>query len=226
MEIRNSCSRLPVGTRWHVRRCLRWIDPADIVGIAFIELQDRMPQAAAEAPDWHQRATAEDLSVNGLYCREEVNSPANITLFVRDLYRGMPKIYWLTPALTMRVARTLAHEVGHHLIATRGYVFVPGEKVLPFEYEEETANRFSFSVIKRMRGRWYYRLGSWANKTLAGWHSGQAAADWKAGNYERAAESWYRSFHLDPDLHDAVLWYKSAREAASKKRVAARETRD
>jgi len=218
VKIQNACGKLPLGAIWQVRRCLSWIDPADIAGVGFIELQNRIPEATAEAPDWHKDATAEDLSVNGLYNRQEVNSPAKITLFIRDLYRGMPVIYWLTPALTMRVARTLAHEVGHHLIAKRGYAITPGEKVQPFEYGEEMANRYSFSVIKRMTTRWYYRLGIWATKTLAGWHFGQATVDWKAGNYERAAESWYRSFHLDPDLHDAVHWYKRAKEAATRQK--------
>ena len=226
MEIKNKCSKLPVGAIWHVRRSLSWIDSADIAGIGFIEFRLRIPEATADAPDWHKRATDEDLSINGVYNPEEVNSPANITLFVRDLYRGIPKITWLTTVPTISIARTLAHEVGHHLIAKRGYVFAPGEKVQPSEYGEEMANRYSFSVIKRMRDRWYYKLGMWAIKTLAGWHCGQAAVDWKAGNYEQAAESWYKSFHLDPDLHEAVHWYKSAKHAANKAHLEARETSD
>jgi hypothetical protein len=226
VKIENACGKLPLGALWHVRRSLRWIDPADIAGVGFIELQNRMPKATAEAPDWHKNATAEDLSVNGLYKCKESGSPAKITLFIRDLYRGMPAVYWLTPALTIRVARTLAHEVGHHLIAKRGYVFTLGEKVQPIEYEEEMAHRYSFSVIKRMRHHWYYRLGTWATKTLAVWHYGQAVVDWKAGYYERAAESWYRSFHLDPDRQEAIHWYQRARQAAGKKCGETRETRD
>jgi hypothetical protein len=112
------------------------------------------------------------------------------------------------------VARTLAHEVGHHLIAERGYVFAPGEKVEPAEYEEEMANRYSYSVIKRMRERWYYRLATWATKDLAGWHYVQGMLNWRDGKYEQAAQSWYKSFHLNPDREDAIYWYKRAGEAA------------
>lgn len=199
---------------WHVRRSLGWIHPADVVGIDFIELQDKISQATVSSPDWHKRATDEDFNVNGLYMRREGDYPASITLFTRDLYRALPKLYWLTPVTTIRVAIALAHEVGHHLIAERGYVFAPGEKLYPAEYEEEMVYRYAYSVIKRMRRRWYYRLGIWAMKDLAGWHYVQAMLNWRAGNYMQAAQSWYNSFTLDPSRDDAIYWYKRAKDAA------------
>ena len=212
IEIKNSCSKLPLGAISNIQRSLAWIDPADTVGIDSIELRYKLADAGPEAPAWHKHATEQDLSVNGLYFRGQDLVPASITLFVRDLYRGIPKVYWLTPVTTLVVAQTLAHEVGHHLIAERGYVFAPGEKVQPSEYEEEMAHRYSFSVIKRMRTCWYYRLGAWVTKDLAGWHYVKAMLAWEAGDYEGAAESWYRSFHLDPDRQNAIYWYKRAIE--------------
>jgi hypothetical protein len=215
MPIRNNCSNLPRGAFGHIRRSLRWINPADLVGIAFIELRDKICDADGEAPEWHRRAAEEGYNVNGLYFGRQGALPANITLFVRDLYRGIPKMYWFTPVITLAVAKTLAHEVGHHLINERGYIFLPGERVRPAEYEEEMAYRYSYSVIKKMKAHWYYRLASWAIRDLAWWHYVHGMLDWREGNYKRAAERWYKSFRLDPDRNEAIYWHKRAKEAAA-----------
>jgi hypothetical protein len=226
MKIRNSCIKLPLGAIWHIRRSLAWIDTADIVGIDSIELRHKIDDADPEAPEWHRHATEQDLSVNGLYFRHQGVSSASITLFVRDLYRGIPKMYWLTPVVTLAVAQTLAHEVGHHLIAERGYTFAPGERIFPKEYEEEMAHRYSYSVVKKMKSRWYYRMAGWATKDLASWHYVRGIWKWKCGDYEGAAESWYRTFHLDPDRQEAIHWYKWAKEAASRKAAGTLESGD
>ena len=106
----------------------------------------------------------------GQYFGPQGDLPATIVLYVPSLYRGIPKVYWLSPVITLQLARILAHEVGHHLIKQRGYVFERGERVEPREYEEELANRYSFSVRKRMLRRWYYRVADWLTPDLAGWH--------------------------------------------------------
>lgn len=208
--IRNSCTRLPFAASWHIRGTLSWIDPGDLVGIGSIRLKDSIEEA--EDAMWYQRAISEGLSINGWYRPEDRDESATITLFICDLYRGIPTLYWLTPVIRLRIASTLAHEVGHHLIATRGYVFAPGEKVVPIEYEEEMAHRYSFSVLKKMQKRWYFKLASLGIKDLACWHFTQGTLAWKQGNFKRAAESWYKSFHLDPDRQDAISWYKRAKE--------------
>jgi len=212
MQIGNSCSKLPFGARLHVRTCLRWINPADLAGVGSIELQDSMPKATKDSPDWHKQATADELSINGLYIHGSGISPARITLFTRDIYRGIPKLYWLTPVTTLSFARTLAHEVGHHLIAERGYVFTVGEKTHLPEYEEEMAHRYSSSVLKRMRQRCYYRLAHRAMRDLALTHYMLGVHEWNAGRYRKAAEDWYKAFHLDSDRQDAIDWYLRARQ--------------
>jgi hypothetical protein len=65
--------------------------------------------------------------------------------------------------------------------------------------------------------RWYYRLGKWAIKDLAGAHYIKGMLKWRSGAYEQAAQSWYKSFCLDPDREDAIYWYKRARESAAAK---------
>ena len=208
--IRNCCTELPFAASWHIRGALSWIDPRDLVGIGSIILKDSFEEV--DDAIWYQRAISEGLSINGWYRPAGQGESATITLFLGDLYRGIPGLYRLTPVIRLRIASTLAHEVGHHLIATRGHVFAPGEKILPVEYEEEMAHRYSFSVLKRMKRRWYFKLASLGIKDLAAWHYAQGALAWKNGNFRRAAESWYKSFHLDPDRQDAINWYQRAKE--------------
>jgi hypothetical protein len=214
---------MPFGARWHIRGSLSWIDPGDVVGIGSIILKDSIEEV--DDAIWYQRAISEGLSINGWYRPAVQGESATITLFLDDLYRGIPGFYRLTPVIRLSVAATLAHEVGHHLIATRGYVFAPGEKVVPIEYEEEMAHRYSFSVLKRMKRRWYFKLASFGMKDLAGWHYAQGALAWKKGNLKRAAESWYKSFHLDPDRQDAIIWYKRAKEITKEATASAGETK-
>jgi hypothetical protein len=189
------------------------------VGLGFIELRDKLEKADEGAPKWHRDASEHDLSVNGLYFRSQGDSRARIDLFARDLYRGVPKIYWLSPVITLIVAQTLSHEIGHHLIAERGYVFEPGEKVHLSEYEEEMAHRYAHHVVKKMRTRWYYRLAEYVIKDLASSHYIKGMYAWERSDYTRAAACWYRSFHLDPDRNDSIYWYKRAKEIPPRERA-------
>jgi hypothetical protein len=110
------------------------------------------------------------------------------------------------------VSGVLAHEVGHQLIAVRGYIFQPGEMPDGMEYEEEFADRYAFEVLKKMRGRRHYALAHLAIKNLAGAHYGLGASDWKARKYKEAARHWYIAWVLNPDLEDARYWWRRARQ--------------
>jgi len=99
-----------------VRRSLSWISPLDLDGVAFIKLMDEIEEPHAEAPGWHKQAKAEGTCINGMYLPSEGKSPAHITLYGRDLYRGIPRIYSWTTVPTLSICYTLAHEVGHHLM--------------------------------------------------------------------------------------------------------------
>jgi hypothetical protein len=152
--------------------------------------------------------------VNGQYFAKTGDLQARIELYVDDLYRGIPRVYWLTPVFTLHLARTVSHEIGHHLIAERGYIFEPGEKLELPHHEEEIANRYAASVVSRMKARSYYRLAAWLGRDLADWHYLQGIFAWEAGRYSRAAERWYAAFLLDPDHLDASYWYWRAKSMA------------
>jgi len=215
MLIKNECTNPPPGFLKQVRRSLSWISPLDLDGVAFIKLMDEIEEPHAKAPDWHKQAKADGTCVNGVYLALEGSDPAHITLYARDLYRGIPRIYSWTTVPTLSICYTLAHEVGHHLIATRGYIFQPQEKFKHDVNREDFCNRYAFNVTQKMMGHWYYRLGQWGLKDLAGWYYIFGCLDWKEKKYEKAAERFYTSFHLDRNREDALNWYWRAKEQAN-----------
>jgi hypothetical protein len=212
MNFTNHGGKLPIGSIWHVRRSLSWINPADLVGLEAVEFEYNLPDATGDAPEWHRKASEQELSVNAVYFRREGSFPATIKLFVKELYRGIPKLYWLTPVVTLTMAQTIAHEVGHHLVAERGYIFEVGEKLTPDGFEEEMAHRYSHHVVKKMRSRWYYRAATWIIRDLASSNYIRGMFAWEKSDYVSAAEYWHRSFHLDPNRDDSIYWYKRAKE--------------
>ena len=105
--------------------------------------------------------------INGWYEISTVNDPAFIILYAEPIYRPIPWFLWWTTVPTLRILRTLAHEVAHHLVATRGYVFEKGEDVAD---EEALANRFSATVLASTSQKPSYTLGQWCIKDLADWY--------------------------------------------------------
>jgi hypothetical protein len=215
MLIKNECTNPPYGLLKQVRRSLAWISPLDLDGIAFILLADEIGEPNAESPEWHKTAKAEGIGISGMYVSQQKNSPAHIILYIRDLYRGIPSFYWWTTVPTLNNVYTLAHEVGHHLIEKRGYIFQPDERYKHDENEEDFCNRYAFNVTQKMMGHWYYRLGAWALRDLAGWYYIFGCLDWKEKKYKKAAERFYTAFHLDRNREDALNWYRRAKELSN-----------
>src|SRR5215813_8716140 len=164
MLIKNDCANSPPDFLMQVRRSLSWLSPLDLDGIAFIKLMDEIEEPQPSAQDWHKQAKVEGRCINGLYFAAEGKALAHIVLYARDLYRGIPRLYRWTTVPTLSISYTLAHEVGHHLIATRGYVFQPHEKFKDDANREDFCNRYAFHVTQKMMAHWYYRLGQWALK--------------------------------------------------------------
>jgi hypothetical protein len=212
MIIKNECTKPPRSLITQVRRSLGWISPLDLDGIAFVRLMNEIEEPHANSPDWHKRAKAEELCVTGQYSPKQGKSPAHIILYANGLYRGVPSVYRWTTVQTLNICYTLAHEVAHHLVARRGYVFQPDETFPHDENEEEFCNRYAFGVSKKMMKRWHYRLGMWALRDLAGWYYAFGCADWKDKNFKKASERFETAFHLDRNHTDALYWYWRAKD--------------
>src|SRR5712692_2922210 len=145
LRVEVETTHFPALTRWHVQRVLKWIGPRDLEGLEFIKVIDDCP----DDPDYIKLPRyLMGFLYNGHYLRRKKDRPAEVVLYADDLYFGIPKLLMASPMTTLRVARTLAHEVGHHVMATRGYVYKPWEKYKPWNgvrdlYAEKMADAYA-----------------------------------------------------------------------------------
>jgi len=115
---------------------------------------------------------------------------------------------------TLTITSTLAHEIGHHLIATRGFIYKQGEKYKPWRsgtfdpYEEKMADAYAEEVVQRMCRSWYYKLGKVMARKLSSILFEVGIAQHRNGNYERAAYWEFQAFMINPDNLDAGQSYR------------------
>ena len=219
MKIRNESTFSPRGLIRHVERSLDSINPLDLKGISFIRLLDDFPKPTERSPDWHKDLKRRYVYLNGLYVGKYKTDPAHINLYVRNLYRGIPPFLTTTSIPTLVIAGILAHEVGHHLIYTRGYVFQPTEVFKHKEIVEEFCDRYAFSIQKNMMAQWRYRLSRWLLRRLAGWHVALGSFDEARKERTKAAEHFLSAFHLDSNREDALYFYRRATHSGNGKQV-------
>jgi len=225
MKIRNECTVSPRGLIRSVERSLDWINPIDLDGISFIRLMDELPKTIDKFPLWQKDLKKRRVSLTGRYMARHKNEPAYITLYIRNLYRGIPSLLQFSPLPALVIQGTLAHEVGHHLIATRGYIFQPTETFDHQEVEEEFCDRYAFSVVNKMLPKAHYRMSNWILKKLADWYYDFASLDWNDKKYKDASERFLTAFLLNSNLDDALYWYWRAEDAFKAEQVVERSAR-
>ena len=157
----------PSGLLGHIRRSLNWIEPQDLDGIDHVLLLEDVPEISRRADPDLERVLQDGLLLFGAYKPRTANGPAHIILIVRSLYLPVPRVLTHTPAMTLRVAKTIAHEVGHHLIVEKKFVLRKKPNADEIESEEEFANRYARAVRSRMEHRWVYFLGATLLKVAA-----------------------------------------------------------
>jgi hypothetical protein len=219
MKIKNESTFSPRGLVGHVERGLGWINPLDVKGISFIRLLDDLPKPTDRSPHWQKDLKKQYLYVNGLYMGKHENEPAYINLYVRNLYRGIPSFLFTTPIPTLTMAYILGHEVGHHLIHTRGYIFQPTEVFKHKEIVEEFCDRYAVGILKKMLASRRYRFWRWAVKMLAEWHLAMGSFNEGLKKPNKAAYHFMTAFHLDNDRENALYSYWQQQELATPKKV-------
>ena len=122
---------------------------------------------------------------------------------------------------TLLIAKALAHEVGHHLVNTKGYIFTPDEKYPDYkkhpDYEEEMANRYAFDVLSSMKKKLQYKFGTLLMNYFADFYYGVAATKWQEKKYKVAADYWYKSFLLNSERQETVEWLWHSRKKIKEK---------
>lgn len=226
MKIKNECSFQSDSVVRNVERSLAWINPMDLVGISFIRLMDDLPKPNDRSPHWHKELKKRYEYLNGLYVGKLGNEPSHINLYIPNIYRGIPYLLALTPFPALLITDNLAHEVGHHLIYTRGYVFQPTEVFKHQETIEEFCDRYAFGVTTKMTMKWRYRLSRWVLRRLAGWHLAMGALNEGMKKQKKASEHYRAAFNLDNRRDDALYFYKSITPVGNAEQIVEPERRE
>jgi len=193
---------------------LKWFSVSDLEGLQCIRVIEECP----DDPEYAKiQPYLRGFLYNGHYLRKVTNRPAQIVLYAQDVYFGVPKLLMASPMATLKVARTLAHEVGHHVIASRGYIYKPWEKYKPWSgvrdpYEEKMADAYASDVMERMLRGWPYRLGKLLARMLSAFLYKAGIQDYWDENYQAAASLEARAHSLNPENEDAGQCYRHAVE--------------
>jgi hypothetical protein len=179
-------------------------------GLSLIWLKDEVPEFSDDLPEWLKSPKGQDAPVYGWYAPPQEDTPvAYIMLYVKEIYQGVPGFLWWSTVPTLRIIRTLAHEVAHHLTAKRGYIYLPNEKS---EDEELLADRYANDVLREMTKRWHYKLGQWWLRESAFWHYSQGLLDWREKKYASASAHFYRAWDFNPELEEVASFYWRTKE--------------
>jgi hypothetical protein len=201
-------------TKFHVRRVLKWIDQEDLKDLHAIRVIDDRPND----PEYARRPKyLSGFLYNGHYEFKTKDRDARVVLYANDIYFGIPYPIMFTPAATLNLARTLAHEIGHHIVATRGYIYKPWENYKRWNgvtdpYEEEMVDAYTADLIERMSRHWPYKFGKFLTRKFANLLYSAALQKYEDGDYVRAARLGFRVYHLDPANLDANQCYRHAME--------------
>jgi hypothetical protein len=204
----------PRGLTGHIRRALSVIEPQDLEGIDHVLLLEDVPEISRHDDPELDRALQDDLLLFGAYKSRTNAGPAHIILIVRSLYLPLPGILTHTPAMTIRIAKTIAHEVGHHLIAVKKFALRKKPDSDELETEEEFAERYERSVISRLQREGIYVIGARLLRVAAAMNYYRGARAWNQKNFAQAAHYFDLAIQVEPTHEEANYWFWKAREKA------------
>ncbi len=200
-------------SRRHIQRVLAYLSADDLKGLGMIRVIDECQDDELQKVPPYMRG----FLYNGEYRGGTKKEPAQIILFANDIYFGIPKPLLMSSVATLKVARTLAHEVGHHVIARRGYLYQPSEKYKAWNgirdpEAEKVVDRFAAEVVYRMQQHWPYTVGKLlARLSSTVLYKGGLQA-YRAEDYKRAASMLARAHSLNLENEDAGQAYRHAME--------------
>ena len=202
-------------TRRHVERVLSWLPKRDLEELEVVKVIKDCPDEELDVRN--VPAYMRGFLNNGQYVYRTKNHPAQIFLYANDIYFGIPKPLLGTRMATLKVARTLAHEVGHHVIAIRGYIYDPSEKYRPWNgvrnpVEEDMVNRYASDVLDRMKKDWSYKVGELLARMISHFLYKAGLQDYWDGNYKVAASRQSQAHSLNPKIEEAGQCFRHAIE--------------
>ncbi|HZI60317.1 MAG TPA: hypothetical protein VFD62_06380 [Pyrinomonadaceae bacterium] len=214
MLVELETSRFRRTAKWHVWRVLKWINQEDLKDLHAIKIIDDR----SNDPEYVKRPRyLSGFLYNGHYEFKTKDRQARVVLYANDIFFGIPYIMMHTPVATLKVASTLAHEIGHHVVATKGYIYKPWEKYRPWNgvndpCEEKMVELYAADVIERMARHWRYKFGKFLAGKLANFLYDAGRQEYWDGDYVRSAKLAFHAYHLDPTNLAANQCYRHAME--------------
>jgi hypothetical protein len=217
MKIHNFCKYAPSDIVDQLKYCLSIFDPTHLEGIGWILLFDShldLSYPRNSLPEWMKEGLETNTPFFGRYVQIlNSNETGFIVLSVMDFLNSVPVIFRWRTVSKLQILRTLAHEVGHHVFATQeNYNAISKQKD-----KEEFANLYATEVIKKMLGKWRYRLANRVIKELACWHYSMGIIKFRENQYAASADHYLKAWELDPYLYDAGSRYLSVRNMIDSK---------
>jgi hypothetical protein len=205
VEVINFSASTPRCLEKHVAKVLRCVRPSDLEGLGQIWLDDRLPPSVLEEPRYREALSLGE-PFYGWYRSATPGESAGIFLHTSDVLQGLPRFFWPTPAGTVLIGRTLAHEIGHHVITTSGARFSDETA------EELEANKYAMEILLRMERRQRYSLAVRFLMTLGERQLTLGKRQWENGNHRKALYHFSRANSLWTKRGDDRDWYVRARQ--------------
>jgi hypothetical protein len=201
-------------TERHLSKLLRDWEPGDIEGLGSILVWEQSPTDN----DGNQiPAYLRGYLLNGYYSAKTKEAPAHIGLITRDIYAGIPKVLVGTHVGRIKIAQTLAHEIGHHLIWTRGYIHEELERYarrhgVRDPLEEQAVDSYAKEKVELLLQRWSNRWVRSISHLMSNQMYQSGLTYFNQGDYNAAAKVSFRAFRLNGTHPDAGQLYRHALE--------------
>ncbi len=206
--VRNDCTRPPHRLMKHLQQSLRDFPKDDMKGLGALWLYDEIPNDAHEEGSDIPRA---GVQTRGSYYLKTKEYDSYILLFINAIYYSLDEFpfceFTSVPALC--ISKTLAHEVAHHLIATRGYAIKSGEDITD---QESLADLYAQRHLDELCKQGRFRFAFWLMKQIADLHYSVGSVYATKHKYCNAADSWFKAWLLNPKLENVGAWYHLAKE--------------
>jgi hypothetical protein len=186
-----------------VKSALQSVPPEDLIGVEKIYLMDYIPKITPGANVGLQNSLNEGLLLFAAYNARNEVEPAAVILFVHNLFKPIPRIFRSSPALTLWRAKSIGHEVGHHLLAEKRFIRRVRADGEDLESEEEFADRYSRDIVNKMKLRTRYRMAAALLEVAAELNYLRGLRSFRRNDFDLAVKQFYLATQVEPNHVEA-----------------------
>ena len=149
--------------------------------------------------------------VLGFYELKGNAGEVQVTLFVNEIFRGIPLVFRFTPVVLFRLISALSSEV---VCKSKDFEVKSFEK---YKYNSDDENEraifeFSNQILIDTKRKIRYLFWAFCSNEISQWHLSNAFLDYKEEKYETAKNRFYTAWQLNHENEIASKWYWNLRE--------------